>query len=69
VIESVAIALVALGALIYVAGPLRSGPRRDPAGRSALAEDAGERKRAAFGALLDIEKRSAPSTSWRRCRH
>lgn len=54
-IEAVTIAVVALGALIYVVGPLRSGPRRDPAGRSYLVEDAAERKRAALGALVDIE--------------
>lgn len=55
-IPAIVVALLALAALVYVAAPMRRGPRRDadagPDPRSALEE----RKDAALEALVDLEE-------------
>ncbi len=53
-----ALVILALGvvALVYVLRPLKDGPRGDVPLNSVALEDALERKRTAFGALIDIEE-------------
>jgi hypothetical protein len=55
-IEAIVVAaLLLLVLLVYVAAPLRGGPRRDAEPATELAEDAGARKRSALSGLVDIE--------------
>lgn len=49
------VAILALGALVYVIAPLRSGPRTTAAERDQLVEEAEERKRAALVAIVDVD--------------
>lgn len=55
-IEVSIVALTAVAVLAYVLVPLRSGPRQDVPVTSVLIEDAEEKKRSAFTALIDIEE-------------
>lgn len=55
-IAAILIALAAALALAYVAAPLRRGPRRDLPGTGLLAEEADAKKRAALGAIVDLEQ-------------
>lgn len=50
-----AVVIIALGALVWVVTPLRSGPRTTAAERDQLVEEAEERKRAALVAIVDID--------------
>ena len=53
--EEIVVVALALVVAWYVAAPLRRGPRRDVDRRSVLEDEAEQRKRAALGAIVDIE--------------
>lgn len=55
-ITNLLVVLAALCGIAYVLSPLRAGPRRDIPTSSIAFEEANERRRAAFTALLDIEE-------------
>lgn len=54
--STLVVAALAVGALAYVALPLRGGPRRETLGPPTSAEQAGSRKRAALVAIIDLEE-------------
>ncbi len=58
-IEAIVVGLLVLAAAAFVSQPMRRGPRRDDVTASQAVEEAGERKRSALRAILDMEEEKA----------
>lgn len=55
----IVVGLLACAALAYVAAPMRSGPQSDLPEPSLLVQEAGEKKRSALVAIVDMEEERA----------
>jgi rubrerythrin len=59
VIEAIVVGLLVIAAIAFVTQPMKEGPLRDDVTTSQAVEEAGERKRAALVAILDMEEEKA----------